>query len=77
MRQTRPSQYELQNQFYEWTLKEARKAGVGQDVFYFRHMREYYAKFDNRCECGDKISPFEVRCAGCILDGLKKAKNFS
>ena len=66
------SEAEIKNEFYKWTLEEAKKQNVGQDVIFFRYQREQFAKVEKLCWCGKKINPWSYACPKCIIDGVRK-----
>ena len=67
MKKKKKSQTELLNEFYQWTLDQAKKEGVGQDVIYFRHVREQTSKIKNLCSvCGHDLGVFGGSCIVCI-----------
>ncbi len=67
MKRQKKTQTELMNEFYQWTLDQAKKEGVGQDVIYFRHIREQTSKIKNLCGiCGHDLGFFGGSCMVCI-----------
>lgn len=69
------SRSEIDHEFYQWTLREAKKQGIGQDVFLMRWHRERTKDSERECGfkgCKNKISMFEVNCPECIINGWKE-----
>jgi hypothetical protein len=66
------SESEIQNDFYQWTLKKSKEENVGQEVIFFRHIRKQISEIDKRCSCGKKIPYNQSTCYNCLERAWKQ-----